>query len=102
MKAVIKVGGKQYIVAEKQTLLVDKLDENSKELSFEPLLVFDGKTIKVGKPVVEGADVKAKVLDAEVKADKIRVVRFEAKKRVKKITGHRQKHTRIEITKISH
>lgn len=100
MKAVIKVGGKQYIVAEKQTLLVDTLDE-AKELKLEPLMVFDDKTAKVGTPFVKGASVEAKVIDEEVKGEKLQIVKFQAKKRVKKITGHRQKHARIEITKIT-
>ena len=100
MKAVIKVGGKQYIVAEKQTLIVDKLGD-VKELSLEPLMVFDSKTAKVGTPVVKGASVTAKVIEQEVKGEKLKIAKFEAKKRVKKITGHRQKHTQIEITKIT-
>lgn len=100
MKAVIKVGGKQYIVAEKQTLLVD-LQGDVKELSLEPLMVFDDKDAKVGAPVVKGASVKAKVVEPLVKGEKLKIAKFEAKKRVKKITGHRQKHTKIEITKIT-
>ena len=100
MKAVIKVGGKQYVVAEKQTLLVDRQDEAIKELDIEPLMIVDGDSSKVGKPTVKGAKVTAKVL-AEVKGDKIQVAKFKAKKRVKTITGHRQKYTQIEITKIS-
>lgn len=100
MKAVIKVGGKQYIVAEKQTLLVDKL-EDAKELNLEPLMVFDDKTAKVGTPVVKGASVTVKIVEPEVKGEKLRIAKFQAKKRVKKITGHRQKHTKIEITKIT-
>lgn len=100
MKAVIRVGGKQYIVAEKQTLLVD-LQAEAKELDLEPLMVFDDKDAKVGTPVVKGASVKAKVVEAEVKGEKLKIVKFEAKKRVKKMTGHRQKHTKIEITKIT-
>jgi len=100
MKAVIKVGGKQYIVAEKQTLLVDRQDEATKELDLEPLMVFDDKTITVGKPTVKGAKVTAKVL-AEVMGDKSQIGKFQAKKRVKTITGHRQKYTQIEITKIA-
>ncbi len=101
MKAIITVGGKQYIVAEKQTLLVDKLDDATKTLDLEPLMVFDDATVTVGTPVVKGAKVSAKVLEPEVKGDKLKVVRFESKKRVKKITGHRQKYTQIEISKIS-
>lgn len=101
MKAVIKVGGKQYIVAENQTLLVDLQGESVKDLSLEPLMVFDDKDAKVGTPVVKGANVKVKVVEAEVKGEKIQVGKFQAKKRVKKITGHRQKYTKIEITKIA-
>jgi large subunit ribosomal protein L21 len=100
MKAVIRVGGKQYIVAEKQTLLVDKL-EDAKELNLEPLMVFDDKTAKVGTPIVKGASVTVKIVEPEVKGEKLRIAKFQAKKRVKKITGHRQKHTKIEITKIT-
>lgn len=100
MKAVIKVGGKQYIVAEKQTLLVDKLDD-AKDLTLEPLMVFDDASAKVGTPVVKGASVTAKVVEQEVKGEKLQIAKFQAKKRVKKITGHRQKHTKIEITKIT-
>ena len=101
MKAVIQVGGKQYIVAEKETLLVDRLQDGTKELSLEPLMVFDDETTKVGTPVVAGAKVTAKVLEPEVKGEKVRVIRFEAKKRVHKERGHRQKHSKIEITKIT-
>lgn len=101
MKAVIQVGGKQYIVAEKETLLVDRLQEGTKELVLEPLMVFDDVSAKVGTPLVAGAKVTATVIEPLIKADKIRIVKFEAKKRVKKINGHRQQHSRIQIEKIA-
>lgn len=101
MKAIITVAGKQYIVAEKQTLNVDLLDEATKTLDIEPMMVFDDKTATVGKPTVKGAKVTAKVVEPLVKGEKLQVIRFKAKKRVKKITGHRQKYTQIEITKIA-
>ena len=100
MKAVIQVGGKQYLVAEKETLLVDRLQDGTKELSLEPLMVIDGDKTQVGMPAVTGVVVKAKVDEPEVKGDKIRVVHFESKKRVKNINGHRQKYSRITVTKI--
>lgn len=100
MKAVIQVGGKQYIVTEKETLLVDRLQDGTKELSLEPLMVIDGDKVQVGVPAVSGVTVKATVDEPEVKADKIRVVRFESKKRVKKINGHRQQYSRITVSKI--
>lgn len=100
MKAVIKVGGKQYIVAEKETLLVDLLPEGTKELSLDALLVIDGDKTTVGTPLVKGVTVKAKVVEEEVKGEKLRIIRFKSKKRVHKETGHRQKYSRIEVTSI--
>ena len=100
MKAVVKISGKQYIVSEKESLLVDLLPEGTKELTLDALLVIDGDKTKVGTPTVKGAVVKAKVAEAEVKSDKIRVIRYKAKKRVHKETGHRQKYTKIQISSI--
>ena len=100
MKAVVKISGKQYIVSEKESLLVDLLPEGTKELTLDALLVIDGDKTKVGTPTVKGAVVKAKVVEAEVKGDKIRVIRYKAKKRVHKETGHRQKYTKIQISLI--
>lgn len=100
MKAVVKISGKQYIVSEKESLLVDLLPEGTKELTLDALLVIDGDKTKVGTPTVKGAVVKAKVAEAEVKGDKIRVIRYKAKKRVHKENGHRQKYTKIQITSI--
>ena len=99
-KAVVKIGGKQFIVAEKETLLVDLLQEGTKELTLDALLVIDGDKIEVGKPTVKGAKVTAKVVEDLVKGEKIRVIRYKAKKRVHKETGHRQKYSKIEITSI--
>lgn len=101
MKAVVKVGGKQYIVAEKETLLVDRLPDGTKELDLDVLMLVDGEKSTVGTPLVKGAKLKAKVVEDEVKGDKIRVIRYKAKKRVHKEMGHRQKYSRIEIGKIA-
>lgn len=98
-QAVIQTGGKQYVVKTGQELDVELVGD-SKKLSFEPLLVFDEKTAKVGSPTVKGAKVTAEVLDT-VKGEKVKVFKFKAKKRVKKLTGHRQKYSRIKITTIS-
>ena len=99
-KAVIKVGGKQYIVAEKETLRVDLLPTGTKELDIDALLVIDGDKTEVGTPTVKGVKVKAKVVEEEVKGDKIRVIRYHSKKRVHKENGHRQKYSVIEIESI--
>lgn len=99
-KAVIKVGGKQYIVTEKETLLVDLLPEGTKELETEALLVIEGDKTVVGTPYVKGVKVSAKVIEPEVKGDKIRIIRYKSKKRVHKESGHRQKYSKIEIVSI--
>lgn len=99
-KAVIKVGGKQFIVSEKETLLVDLLPQGTKELELDALMLIDGDKVEVGTPFVKGVKVSAKVVDELVKGEKIRVIRYKAKKRVHKENGHRQKYTKIEITSI--
>ena len=100
MKAVVKVGGKQYIVSEKETLLVDRLPEGTKELTLDALMVIDGDKSTVGTPLVKGVAVKANVIEDEVKGDKLRIIRYKAKKRVHKETGHRQKYSRIQVASI--
>jgi large subunit ribosomal protein L21 len=97
MKAVVKLGGKQYIVSEKETLLVDRLPDGTKELDLDVLMLVDGDKSTVGTPLVKSAKLKATVVEEEVKGDKIRVIRYKAKKRVHKEMGHRQKYSRIEI-----
>lgn len=101
MKAVVRIGGKQYIAKEKETLLVDRLPDGTKELTLDALMTFDGDKTEIGTPLVKGLSIKAKVIDLEVKGDKLRVIRFKSKKRVHKEMGHRQKYSRIEIGKIS-
>lgn len=100
MKAVVKVGGKQYVVSEKETLLVDLLPEGTKELTLDAMLVIDGDKTTVGTPLVKGVAVKANVVEDLVKGDKLRIIRYKAKKRVHKETGHRQKYSRIQIASI--
>ena len=99
-KAVILVGGKQYLVAEKETLRVDLLPEGTKELETGAVLLIDGEKTTVGTPEVKGVKVSAKVVEPEVKGDKIRVIRYKAKKRVHKENGHRQKYSLIQVTSI--
>ena len=98
-KAVIATGGKQYIVKKGDVIDVESVGDE-KTLTFKPLLVTDGDDIKVGTPEVSSANVKAKVVEA-VRGDKVTAIRFKAKKRVHKRHGHKQHHSRIEITSIS-
>jgi large subunit ribosomal protein L21 len=100
-KAVIATGGKQYLVTEGETVEVELLKADGKNVTFEALLVIDGDNVSVGAPVIEKAKVTAEVVEADVQADKVTSIRFEAKKRVRKIRGHRQHHTVIKVTKIA-
>lgn len=102
MFALIQTGGKQYKVAKGDILEVEKMEvEEGSSFNFDQvLLINDGKTTTVGKPLIEGAVVKAKVL-GHVKADKIIVFKMKAKKRYEKTQGHRQHLVSLEITDIS-
>ena len=103
MIAVIKTGGKQYIVKEGTTLKVEKLTGNAGEvLSFaEVLLIGDeGQEVKIGNPNVAGAKVEAQILE-QGRADKINVIKYKRKVRYKRKVGHRQEYTKVKIEKIS-
>ena len=100
MFAVIKTGGKQYKVAEGDVLRVEKLETDGKEVVFDNVLLVANGEVKVGKPVVSGANVSAKVIE-EGKGDKKMVFRYKSKTRQHKKKGHRQPYTKIQITKIT-
>lgn len=100
-KAVIVSGGKQYLVAEGEAITLEKIKEVGKSVEFEPILVIDGEKTTVGTPVVKGAKVKASVVEAEAKADKVTAIRYKAKKRVHKLHGHRQVQTIVKIDSIA-
>ena len=99
-KAVIAAGGKQYLVSEGETLEVELLKTDQKIVTFESLLVIDNEKIDIGRPVLENTKVSAEVIEPEVKAEKVIAIRYKSKKRVHKIRGHRQRHSRIKITSI--
>ncbi len=102
MKAVIVTGGKQYTVAEGDTLFIEKLNaEENTTVTFEEVLaVLNGADSKIGAPVVEGAKVEAKVVK-NGKGKKITILKYKPKKNEKKKMGHRQPYTKVEITKIA-
>ena len=101
MLAVIKTGGKQYLVTPGQKLKIEKMNAKiGEETTFDQILLLEkNKQIKIGTPFVAGAKVKAKVLE-QAKDKKIVVFKYRPKKRYKKKTGHRQLYTLVEITKI--
>lgn len=99
-KAVIATGGKQYVVTEGETLSIERLKDAGKSVTFEALLVIEDDKATVGTPNVKGATVKASIVDAEARGDKVTAIRYKAKKRVRKVHGHRQDQTTIKIDKI--
>ena len=101
MLAVIKTGGKQYIVSPGQKIKIEKLDkEEGSEIIFDEVLVLEkGKKVEIGMPLIEGAKVIGKVL-SQGKAKKVIVFKYKSKKRYKRKKGHRQPFTEVEITKI--
>lgn len=100
MNAIIVTGGKQYKVAEGDVLSIEKLDaEVGAEVSFDALMVVDGAEVKVGKPVVEGASVVAKVVE-HGKGPKVIIFKMKPKKDYRKKQGHRQPFTKVEILSV--
>lgn len=99
-KAVIATGGKQYLVAEGETVDVELIKDAKDKVTFEPLLVIDGTKSTVGKPAVSGVKVTAKIVEADVQQDKVTSIRYKAKKRVRKVRGHRQRLTTLKIDSI--
>lgn len=102
MHAVIKSGGQQFKVAKGDVLNIAKstLDIGQSFDFNEVLLLSDGvSNITIGKPLVQGAKVTAKVL-AHGRAPKIIIQKFRRRKHYDKRTGHRQDFTKIEITEI--
>jgi large subunit ribosomal protein L21 len=98
--AIIETGGKQYKVTPGMILEVDRLSEKNDSILFEKVLLHvNGEELNIGKPYISGFAVSAKVLE-EVKGDKIRVARFLAKSRHRKVTGFRANLTKIEIKEI--
>ena len=100
--AVITSGGKQYKVTEGQVLEIDKVkaEPGSNYVLDKVLLTVDGEDVKIGAPYLDNVAVSAKVLE-QVKGDKIRVAKFKAKARYRKVQGFRAQLTKVEITSLS-
>lgn len=100
MFAVIELGGKQYTVRERDVLRVEKIDAPKDTSSTDKVLLYsDGKTTKIGTPYVTGAKAEFKVLKSGL-SDKVRIFKMKAKKRYKRLRGHRQPYSEVEITKL--
>lgn len=96
--AVIKTGGKQYIVSSGQKLKIEKIEgkEGGKVSFDEVLLLVENDKTRVGQPFIKGAKINAKILKQD-RADKIIVFKYKSKKRYKVKKGHRQPYSLVEI-----
>ena len=101
MHAIIETGGKQYKVAEGDTLFIEKLNAEAGEaVTFDKVLaVVDGDKATFGTPVVEGAKVEANVVK-NGKGKKVMIFKYNPKKGYRRRQGHRQPYTKVTIGKI--
>ncbi|MBU3964708.1 50S ribosomal protein L21 [Patescibacteria group bacterium] len=101
MLAVIKTGGKQYIIKPGDKIKVEKLEKkDGEEITFDEVLLLErNKKLSIGTPTVKGAKVVAKVLETK-KGKKVIAFKYSPKKRYKLKKGHRQAYTLVEIKEI--
>ena len=103
MYAIVDIAAQQFRVEAGREIFVPRLPQaNGEEVSFDKVLLIDDEgKVKVGAPYVEGAVVKATVIDDSVKADKVLVFKKIRRKGFQKLNGHRQKLTKIRIDGIA-
>lgn len=100
MYAIIQTGGKQYRVSEGDVLDVELLKAEG-SVTFDEVLFFtDGKTSQVGTPHVQGCQVQGEVV-GESKGPKVIAFKYKKRKNYRRTVGHRQKYTRVKITKVA-
>lgn len=103
MQAVIKTGGKQYLVKPGDKIKLEKIEgKEGDEIVFDQilLLVGDKKEVDVGAPLIKGSKVKGKIIE-QGRDKKVTVLKYKSKKRYQKKKGYRQPFTKVEIVEIS-
>lgn len=101
MYAIIETGGKQFRVEEGDVIDVELLDGNDKNVTFDKVLFFhDGKEPKIGIPHVPHCVVHGEFL-GETKGPKVIAFKYKRRKNYRRTVGHRQKYSRVKITKIA-
>ncbi len=100
--AVVETGGKQYRVEKDNVISVERLDaEVGSEVELSTVLaVSDGKNLTVGAPIIEGAVVKATILE-QYRGDKVVAFTKKRRKGYKRKVGHRQELTKLQVAEIS-
>jgi large subunit ribosomal protein L21 len=100
MFAIIQSGGKQYRVAEGDVLRLESLAAEPGTVVDLPVMMLGGDNPQIGKPLLEGASVKAEVL-GHGRGEKLYIVKFKAKNNYRRRNGHRQNYTEVRITQIA-
>ncbi len=101
MYAVIKTGGKQYRVKSGDKIFVEKLEgEIGATINLDQVLMLGGESVKLGKPLVAGATVAAKILE-HGRGEKLIIFKFRRRKNYRRKNGHRQPFTTLQITDIT-
>ena len=100
--SVVEIKGKQYKVQPGKYVLVDKLEgeKNQDFTEIKVLMHSTGSEVKIGQPYLEDIKVVAKILD-QVKDEKVKIMRYKAKKKIRRVQGHRQRYTKLQIESIS-
>jgi large subunit ribosomal protein L21 len=102
MYAVVKTGGKQYRVSAGEKLKIEQIaaEVGAEIVLDQVLLVADGDAVRMGTPLLEGAQITARVL-AHGRGDKVRIFKLHRRKHYRRTQGHRQNYTEIEILGIA-
>jgi large subunit ribosomal protein L21 len=100
MYAIIETGGKQYQVREGDTIDVELLPSDAPIRFDNVLFLHDGSSPKVGAPTVAGYAVHGELI-GEVKGPKVIAYKYKQRKNYRRLVGHRQRYSRVKITKIA-
>ena len=102
LHAIIQIGSKQYLVKVGDKLVSEKLDlKEGENLNVtDVLLTYDGKKTQIGSPFVKGASVEL-AFEGTKKGTKIRVAKFKAKSRYRRVLGHRQLQSHLTVQAIN-
>ena len=101
MLAVIRTGGKQYLISPGQKIKIEKVEaKEGSEIKFDEVLLLEkGKKLEIGTPLVKEVKVTGKII-RHGKAKKVIIFKYKPKTRYKVKKGHRQPFTEVEITEI--
>ncbi|MDB4940047.1 MAG: rplU [Candidatus Doudnabacteria bacterium] len=99
--AIIQTGGKQYLVKASDKIQIEKIEGNVGDLIKlgDVLLTAEGEKFNLGKPMIEGGAIEAKILK-QGRSKKVLVFKYKAKSKYRRKQGHRQSYTEVEIIKI--